>query len=145
MRQLRTMQQYISAKDCEVGARLCYDHTFWLGCACMHAHCIASTYPAKKKTRNASLHPFPPHPPIFLFPSVSVSIFFHSYKVLNRFIRLTFLLRRVSLGVRFIRMPVQQIIEDRYIDARRLQDLLAHKFHRGTFSMTVSNCIPVVG
>lgn len=38
-------------------------------------------------------------------------------------------------------MPVQQIIEDRYIDARRLQDLLSRKFYAGTYSMTVSNCM----
>ena len=33
---------------------------------------------------------------------------------------------------------VQQIIQDRYIDRRRLQDLLAQKFTLGTYSMTVS-------
>lgn len=37
---------------------------------------------------------------------------------------------------------VQQIIQDRYIDQRRLQDLLAQNFALGTYSMTVSsaNC-----
>ena len=36
-------------------------------------------------------------------------------------------------------MPVQQIIEDRYIDTTRLQALLARKFYPGTYSMTVSD------
>lgn len=33
-------------------------------------------------------------------------------------------------------MPVQQIIEDRYVDRRRLQALLARKFLPGTYSIT---------
>lgn len=40
-------------------------------------------------------------------------------------------------------MPVQQIIEDRYIDTRRLQALLARKFNPGTYTMTVSSCVSV--
>lgn len=40
-------------------------------------------------------------------------------------------------------MPVQQIIEDRYIDYRELQLLLTRKFLPGTYSITVSGCISV--
>ena len=40
-------------------------------------------------------------------------------------------------------MPVQHIIEDRYLDSRRLQALLARKFPPGTYSLTVSKDVLV--
>ena len=39
---------------------------------------------------------------------------------------------------RYSNMPIQQIIPDRYIDANKLQDLLAQKFPPNQYCLVVS-------
>ena len=41
-------------------------------------------------------------------------------------------------------MPVQQIIQDRYIDRNRLQAFLARKFAPGTYSVVVREIYPSI-
>lgn len=44
----------------------------------------------------------------------------------------------MSPYTRYRDMPIQQIIPDRYIDANKLQDLLAHKFPPNQYCLVVS-------
>ena len=119
-------QQILDAPHCATGM-LCSA----LRLAVRHAHCIDLTSPLQKRRNPLPFSGYQQHPSILDLDSL------HS-------LDFSVILSIIIPDNRAQKMPVQQIIEDRYIDTRRLQALLARKFHPGTYSMTVSSRLPLV-